>query len=120
IVFECAGGPSMPETLPLATELSRIGGKVVVVGGFDRGKTPIALEWQRIQMGEIQFIPSASYSFWGIYPEMQICLDLLAKGKINATKMSTHSFRLEDINEAFETAQDRARTNAVFVALRHE
>jgi Threonine dehydrogenase and related Zn-dependent dehydrogenases len=120
IVFECAGGPSMPETLPLATELSRIGGKVVVVGGFDRGKTPIALEWQRIQMGEIQFIPSASYSFWGIYPEMQICLDLLAKGKINAKKMITHSFRLEEINEAFETAQDKARTNAVFVALRHE
>lgn len=35
IVFECAGGPSMPETLPLATRLVRRRGKVVIVGGFD-------------------------------------------------------------------------------------
>ncbi|MFC3196709.1 zinc-binding dehydrogenase [Parapedobacter deserti] len=117
VVFECAGGPAIPDTLPLATAISRIGGKVVVVGGFDKGKTSIALEWQRVQMGEIQIIPSASYSFWGIYPEMQICLDLLAKGKINAKKMITHSFRLDEINRAFETARDKAHTDAVFVAL---
>ena len=37
IVFECAGGESMPETLPLATRLVRRGGTVVIVGGFDAG-----------------------------------------------------------------------------------
>jgi L-iditol 2-dehydrogenase len=117
IVFECAGGPAMPETLPQSTSFTRIGGKVVIVGGFDPGKTSIALEWQRIQMAQIQLIPSASYAFWGIDPEIQICLDLVAKGKLNAKKLITHSFRLEDINEAFEVAQEKEKTNAVFVAL---
>jgi L-iditol 2-dehydrogenase len=89
----------------------------LIVGGFDEGKASIELEWQRIQMSEIKIIPSASYSFWGIYPEMQICLDLMAKGKLNAKKMITHSFELDKINEAFETAQDKENTGAIFVAL---
>src|SRR5690606_26639029 len=70
ITFECAGGTAMPMTLPQSTSYTRIGGKVIVVGGFDAGKTTTSLEWQRIQMAEIQLIPSASYSYWGIYPEM--------------------------------------------------
>ncbi|WP_285009327.1 hypothetical protein [Pedobacter faecalis] len=68
-------------------------------------------------MKEIQLIPSASYSFWDIYPEMKVCLDLLAKGKLNARKMITHSFPLDEINKAFETAQKKEKTGAVFVAL---
>jgi len=117
ISFECAGGSSMEDTLPQAVSFARIGGKVVIVGGFDDGKTSIPLEWQRIQMGQVKLIPSASYAFWDIYPEMQMCLDLLAKGKLNAKKMITHSFPIDEINKAFETAQDKENTHALFVAL---
>ncbi|MBW8682891.1 zinc-dependent alcohol dehydrogenase [Chitinophaga rhizophila] len=117
IVFECAGGPSIPTTLPQAVSFSRIRGKVVIVGGFDPGVTNIGLEWQHIQMSEIQLVPSASYAYRDIYPEMQICLDLLAKGQLNAKKMITHSFPLEEINKAFQVAQDKESTHAVFVAL---
>jgi L-iditol 2-dehydrogenase len=119
LAFECVGGEHMPQTLELATSVTRIGGKVVIVGGFEKGKIPIALDWQKLQMGQIQLIFSASYAFWNIYPEMKICLDLLAKGKINAKKMITHSFSLQQINEAFETAQDKAKTGALFVSLKH-
>jgi L-iditol 2-dehydrogenase len=117
ITFECAGGTAMPMTLPRATEYTRIGGKVVIVGGFDSGKTETELDWQRIQMGEIKLIASASYSYWDIYPEMQMCLDLLAKGKLKAKKMITHNFPLEKINEGFSTARDKEHSNALFVAL---
>ncbi|UHG94254.1 zinc-binding dehydrogenase (plasmid) [Spirosoma oryzicola] len=117
ITFECAGGPSMPITLPQATSFTRIGGKVVIVGGFEAGQKGIELDWAKIQLGEIQLIPSASYSFWGIDSEMQMCLDLLAKGKLNAKKMITHRFPLDEINKAFETAEDKENTHAVFVAL---
>lgn len=117
IVFECAGGSSMPETLPQAASVVRRGGKLVIVGGFDPGDTTLSLPWQAIQMGEIQLIPSASYSYWDIYPEMAICLELLSKGKINAQKMITHTFTLDQINEGFETAQDKENTHAIFVAL---
>jgi L-iditol 2-dehydrogenase len=117
ITFECAGGTAMQMTLPQATSFTRIGGKVIIVGGFGSGKTTTEMEWQRIQMGEIQLIPSASYSFWGIYPEMQMCLDLLSKGKLNAKKMISHRFPIEQINKAFETARDKEHTDSLFVAL---
>ena len=117
ICFECAGGESMPQTLPLATKVVRRGGKVVLVGGFDPGEVSIPLEWQRIQMSEIQIIPSASFAFHDIYPEQGMVLDLLASGKLNAEKLITHRFALDQINEAFETAEAKQDTGAVFVAI---
>jgi len=117
VVFECAGGTAMPLTLPEAISCVRIGGKVVIVGGFEKDQKQIPLDWSHIQLSEIKLIPSASYSYWDIYPEMQMCLDLLAKGKLNAKKMITHSFPLDQINKAFETAQQKEQTHAVFVAL---
>lgn len=117
IVFECAGGESMPETLPLATKLVRRAGNVVLVGGFDGGEMAIPLEWQRIQMSEIRIIPSASFAFHDIYPEQGMVLDLLAKGKLDARKLITHRFPLDQINQAFEVADAKAETGAVFVAI---
>jgi L-iditol 2-dehydrogenase len=117
VVFECCGGPSMPETLPQATRMARRGGKVVIVGGFDAGETAIPLEWQRIQMSEIQLIPSASFAFHDIYPEQGMVVELLAKGKLNAKKLITHRFEIDRINEAFEVAGDKQNTGAVFVAI---
>ncbi|MGY3215074.1 zinc-dependent alcohol dehydrogenase [Mucilaginibacter sp. HD30] len=116
IVFECAGGTAMPMTLPQAVACARIGGKVVVVGGFEKGQN-IELDWSHIQMAEIKLIMSASYSYWDIYPEMQMSLDLVSKGKMNARKLITHSFPLDDINKAFDTAQKKEETHAVFVAI---
>ena len=117
ICFECAGGESMPQTLPLATKVVRRGGKVVLVGGFDPGEVSIPLEWQRIQMSEIRIIPSASFAFHDIYPEQGMVLDLIANGKLDAKKMITHRFPLDRINEAFETAEAKHETGAVFVAI---
>lgn len=117
IVFECAGGESMPETLPLATRLVRRGGKVVIVGGFDAGDIAIPLEWQRIQMSEITLIPSASFAFHDIHAEQVEVLDLVARGVLQTQALITHRFPLDQINEAFEVAQDRRRTGAIFVGL---
>ena len=117
IVFECAGGESMPDTLPLATRLVRRGGKVVIVGGFDAGAIAIPLEWQRIQMSEITLIPSASFAFHDIHAEQVEALDLVTRGVLETQALITHRFPLDQINEAFEAAQDRGRTGAVFVGL---
>jgi L-iditol 2-dehydrogenase len=117
IVFECAGGESMPETLPLATRLVRRGGTVVIVGGFDAGAIAIPLEWQRIQMSEITLIPSASFAFHDIHAEQVEALDLAARGVLKTQELITHRFPLDQINEAFEVAQDRGRTGAIFVGL---
>ncbi|USU04037.1 zinc-binding dehydrogenase [Sphingomonadaceae bacterium OTU29LAMAA1] len=117
VVFECAGGTAMPVTLPLATKLVRRGGKVILVGGFDEGETSIALEWQRLQMSEIALIPSASFAFHDLYPEQEEVLELVARGKLRTQKLITHRFPLDRINDAFDIAQDKDRTGAIFVAL---
>lgn len=117
IVFECAGGPSMPQTLPQATRMVRRGGKVMMVGGFDEGEVSIPLEWQRIQMSEIQLIPSASFSYRDIYAEQGEVVELIAKGKLPVGKLITHKFKLEEINEAFDVANEKERTGAIFVAI---
>lgn len=117
VAYECAGGKSMPSTLPQATSYTRIGGKVGLVGGFDAEPQAITLDWMRIQKGEIQLIPSASYSYWGLYPEMGISLDLLAAGRIDAKSLITHQFALEDINQAFTVAQEKEKHNAIFVGI---
>ncbi|WP_312490280.1 zinc-binding dehydrogenase [Sphingomonas sp.] len=115
IVFECAGGESMPETLPLATRLVRRGGRVVIVGGFDDGVIAIPLEWQRIPMSEITLIPSASFAFHDIHAEQREALDLVARGILKTQALITHRFPLDRINDAFAVAQDRRRTEAIFV-----
>lgn len=117
IVFECAGGEAMPMTLPQATKMVRRGGKVVVIGGFDAGETAIPLEWQRIQMSEIELIMSASFAWHDIHAEQGQVVDLIAKGKLPVGRLITHRFNLDDINQAFETARDKEATGAVFVAI---
>lgn len=117
VAFECAGGDAMPTTLPQATRMARRGGAVVIVGGFDPGETTIALEWQRIQMSEIRILPSASFALHDIYPEEGQVLSLIADGTLKTQPLITHRFPLERINEAFDTAQDKERTRAIFVAL---
>lgn len=118
IVFECAGGSAMHMTFPQAVSFTRVGGKVVVVGGFEKDQKAIELDWAQMQKSEIKLILSASYSYWDIYPEMQMSLDLLAKGKLNAKKLITHNFSLDDINQAFDTARNKEETGAIFVALK--
>lgn len=120
IVFECAGGEAMPTTLPQATRMARRGGKVVIIGGFDKGETSIPLEWQRIQMSEIQLILSASFAYHDIYAEQGQVVELIASGKLPVGKLITHRFKLDQINEAFDTAQDKQNSGAVFVAIEIE
>lgn len=117
IAFECAGGPAMPLTLPQATKIVRRGGKVMIIGGFEDGEMSIPLEWQRIQMSEIQLIPSASFAYRDIYTEQGEVVDLIGRGKLPVEKLITHRFPIEQINEAFDVANEKERTGAVFVAL---
>ena len=68
-------------------------------------------------MSEIQLIPSASFSFHKLDAEQGMVLELLSKGKLDAGKLITHRFDLDRINEAFEIADAKEETGAVFVAI---
>ena len=117
VAFECAGGESMLTTLPWATRMARRGGAVVIVGGFDAGETAIPLDLQRIRMSEIRLLPSASFALHDIDPEQAQVLALVARAVLKTQPLITHRFPLERINEAFDVAQDKEGTGAIFVAL---
>jgi threonine dehydrogenase-like Zn-dependent dehydrogenase len=68
-------------------------------------------------MSEIQLIPSASFAMHDIYREQGMVLDLISKRRIDVKKMITHRFSLDQINEAFDTADRKQDTGAVFVAI---
>lgn len=85
-------------------------GSVVLVGGFDGGVTTIGLEWQRIQMSEINLIPSASFAKHDIDPEQAQVLELVAPGKLRTQELITHRFPLVEINCAIEVAQAKEET----------
>ena len=68
-------------------------------------------------MSEITLIPNASFAFHDIYPEQAEVLDLLARGKLRAEPLVTHRFPLDRINEAFDVAQAKNETGAIFVCV---
>ena len=71
-------------------------------------------------MSEIQLIPTASFAYRDIYAEQGEVVELIAKGKLPVGKLITHRFKLDEINEAFDVAQEKERTGAVFVAIEIE
>jgi L-iditol 2-dehydrogenase len=117
IAYECVGGKHTPKTVPQAASYTRIGGKVCLVGGFDQNVPPIMLDWEHIQMGEINLVPSASYSYWGLTPEIEICINLLASGAFKVKDLITHRFPLKNINEAFNVTSNKEENNSIFTAL---
>ena len=62
-------------------------------------------------------IPSASFALHGIYPEQGQVLELIARGKLKTQPLITHRFALDAINEAFDVAQAKEETGAIFVGL---
>jgi L-iditol 2-dehydrogenase len=83
-----------------AVEIVRKGGRVVLFGGLPKADPLTTLDSNRIHYGEIEVVGAFSY-----HPTMhQLALDLLARKVIPADLLVTHTFRLERVAEAFETA----------------
>jgi len=100
-VFEAVGGPKSP--LQDALDIVRRGGTVVTIGSPHK---PVDIS--KLMLNEVRLIGSFSYAYHGQKPEFQTALDLLSTGKVNTKKLITHTFSLERIKEAFETAADKA------------
>jgi L-iditol 2-dehydrogenase len=83
-----------------AVEIVRKGGRVVLFGGLPRADPMTTLDSNRIHYGEIEVVGAFSY-----HPSMhQLALDLLARKVIPADLLVTHTYPLDRVAEAFETA----------------
>jgi len=89
---------------------------VSLIGAMRQGAS-LSVDWRKLHWGEIDLVPVSGFYHWENDPEFKIVTDLLIAGKLHATEMITHRFPLEKINEAFETAADKKRTNSIKVVI---
>ncbi len=111
-VFEAVGrvGTTLDQALRMVTR----GGKVCVVGVFTSSPVfspDIAYE------KEASLLWSNSYGIDKGESEFDQILELMARGQLDAEGLITQRFALDEIGEAFATADDKARTHAVKVVV---
>jgi L-iditol 2-dehydrogenase len=88
------------KTHALAVEMVRKAGKVMLFGGLPKANPMTTLDGNLIHYGEIEVIGAFSY-----HPRFhKLSLNLLAKRKLPIESLITHTFELDNINEAYRTA----------------
>jgi L-iditol 2-dehydrogenase len=98
----CANG--VGATQETAVESVRKGGRVVLFGGLPRSDPMTTLDSNRIHYGEIQVVGSFSY-----HPTFhRLALDVIARQLVPADLLISHTYPLQHIREAFDTAASRA------------
>lgn len=91
---------AVAETQTQAVEMVRKGGRVVLFGGLPKAAPMVSVNANRIHYGEIELVGSFSY-----HPDVHAkALDLIARGKIPAERLISHTFPLAGIDRAFATA----------------
>ena len=112
LTIETVGGQS-EATVTQAIDVTRMQGRIVVLGGFRR---PITVDWLPPLWKEQSIIFALCYSVLDGRHDYEIAIDLMASGKSPIKHMVTHRFPLDDIQKAFETAYDKS-TGSIKVQL---
>jgi len=92
------------ETFRQAVSVVRGRGTVVLVGGYWK---PLEVELAPIVGKEIQLNGSCCYGFTGQATDFEWSIQLITTGRVPVSKLVTHRFGLDDIAEAFATANDK-------------
>jgi len=90
--------------LSQAISSCRIGGTIVLLGGFT---SSISVNLSPMISKELNLIGSICYATSENKSEFQTIIDWLKSGRIKARSLITHRFSFDDIALAFETAQKR-------------
>lgn len=102
VSFEATGAQA---PLTLLGEVTRMSGKVVVVGFHQGGMRELPLaywNWMAFEIINAHFREIST-----IMRGMRIGMRLLTSGRLSLDELVTHRFRLSDIGQAFQTAQEK-------------
>ena len=102
VVFETVGGTA--NTMDVAARGVRRGGRVVVLGSFD---VPVALDYQKLLMKEVQIIPSFAYGTTSRGSEFGQAVELLGPLADELRVVQTHEVALGEVDDAFRIAADK-------------
>jgi threonine dehydrogenase-like Zn-dependent dehydrogenase len=112
LTIETVGGHS-GATLEQAIDVTRMQGRIVVLGGFRR---PITMDWLPPLLKEQSVIFSSCYSIMHGQHDYELAIDILASGRARLQQIVTHKYPLEQIGEGFATAYDK-KTGSIKVQI---
>ncbi|MCH7786190.1 MAG: zinc-binding dehydrogenase [Chloroflexi bacterium] len=104
LTIETVGGKSNA-TLKQAIKVTRLQGRIVILGGF---RAPLMFDWLEPLLNEQSIIFSTCYSVINGYHDYEIAIDLMTRGKASLSQMVTHRFSLDEIQKGFDTAYDKS------------
>jgi 2-desacetyl-2-hydroxyethyl bacteriochlorophyllide A dehydrogenase len=104
LTIETVGGRS-DATVKQALAVTRMQGRIVILGGFH---VPVTLDWLQPLLKEQSIIFSACYSVMNGRHDYEVAIELLASGRVELEQIVTHRFPLEKIQHAFETAYEKS------------
>jgi L-iditol 2-dehydrogenase len=100
VIETIGGGGNFDDALAVV----RRRGTVVLVAGYYK---PLEVSLGRIVWSEAIITGSNCYGYSGMQTDFQTAIDLIASGKVNATRIVTHRFGLDEITKAFAVAADK-------------
>jgi threonine dehydrogenase-like Zn-dependent dehydrogenase len=112
LTIETVGGHS-GATLEQAIDVTRMQGRIVVLGGFRR---PITMDWLPPLLKEQSVIFSSCYSIMNGQHDYELAIHMLASGRTHLKQIVTHKYALEQIGEGFATAYDK-KTGSIKVQI---
>ena len=104
LTIETVGGKSNA-TLKQAIEVTRMQGRIVILGGF---RVPLTVDWLEPLLKEHSIIFSSCYSVLNGYHDYEVAIDLMTRGNAPLSQMVTHRFSLDEIQKGFDTAYDKS------------
>ena len=100
-VVETVGGA---ENFNIATTIVRKQGAVVLVAGYYK---PLEVNLSTIVWSEAFITGSNCYGYSGMETDFEAAIELISSGKVDAKKLVTHRYPLEEIEEAFRVSADK-------------
>lgn len=101
VVIETVGGGG---NFNDAMSIVRRCGSVVLVAGYYK---PLEVDLSKIVWSEATVTGSNCYGYSGMDTDFDAAIDLIASGRVDATKLVTHRFPFLEISEAFKVAADK-------------
>lgn len=113
LTVETVGGFGNADTLSQAVDVTRVMGRIVVLGVFH---DPTPMDWMAPLLKEQSIVFSVCYGIMDGRHDFEMAIDLMASGALDLKQMVTHTFPLSQMQQALDTAYDKS-TGSIKVQL---
>ncbi len=104
LTIETVGG-NKSDTLVQAVDVTRMQGRIVILGGF---RKPLEFDWLTPLLKEQAFLFSSCYGILNGKHDYEIAIEMLSSQYSDLSSMITHIYPLSEIQKGFESAYDKS------------